>query len=296
MDSSLYVIVLNWNGERVIGPCLSSLKRVVEPELKIIVVDNASSDRSLEIIRREAPEAELIVNDANLLFAEGNNVGLRRAMERGGSRFLLLNNDTEVEPTFAAAMLAALEREPTAGIVGPKILYDGDERRIWYGGAGFYPMMWIPRHRNIRRIDGTFPERGGETGWVSGCALLVRREVIDAIGLLDPLYTIYCEDVDFCLRARRAGWRCLYEPTAVVRHKVSSSSGGGFTPFKLEHRIASTFRLHRRFKPLWWRALLFPVHALGLAVLVGALLCGGRPALARGAMRGVGRVVRGNVR
>ena len=291
----LYVVVLNWNGERVIGPCLASLKRVPEPALRIIVVDNASSDRSIDIIRREAPEAELIVNDRNLLFAEGNNVGMRRALERGGSHVLLLNNDTEVEPTFAAAMLAALERAPDAGIVGPKILYDGEPRRIWYGGAGFYPLVWIPRHYGIRRIDGAFPEKGGETGWVSGCAMLVRREVIEAIGVLDPGYTMYCEDVDFCLRARRAGWKCLYEPSAVVLHKVSSSSGGGFTAFKLEHRIMSTFRLYRRFKPLSWRVLLFPLHAMGLAILVGVLLCGGRFALARAALRAAGRMVRGNV-
>jgi GT2 family glycosyltransferase len=294
MDRSLYVIVLNWNGEQVIGPCLASLKRVSEPPLEIIVVDNASSDRSLDIVRREAPDADVIVNERNLLFAAGNNVGLKRAIERGGSYFLLLNNDTEVEPSFAAAMLACLERAPDAGIVGPKILYDGDPKRIWYGGAGFYPLLWIPRHFNIRKIDGTFPGGGGETLWVSGCAMLVRREVVEAIGLLDPGYTIYCEDVDYCLRARRAGWKCLYEPSAVVRHKVSSSSGGGFTAFKLENRIASTYRLFSRFKPLWWRVLLFPLHALGFVFLLGALLCGGRFTLVRGALRGAGRVVRGN--
>jgi len=296
MDRSLYVIVLNWNGEKVIGPCLASLKRVLEPPLEIIVVDNASSDRSIEIIRREAPDAEVIVNERNLLFAAGNNVGLRRAIERGGSYVLLLNNDTEVEPSFAAAMLASLDRAPDAGIVGPKILYDGEPKRIWYGGAGFYPLFWIPRHRDIRKIDGTFPERGGETGWVSGCAMLVRREVIERIGMLDPSYTIYCEDVDYCLRARRAGWKVLYEPAAVVRHKVSSSSGGGFTAFKLENRIVSTCRLFSRFKPRWWRVLLFPLHALGFVILLGALLCRGRFALLRGALRGASRVVRGNAR
>jgi GT2 family glycosyltransferase len=292
MDRTIYVVVLNWNGERVIGPCLASLRRIVEPRLEIIVVDNASSDRSLEIVRREAPEAELIVNDRNLLFAEGNNVGLRRAMERGARFCLLLNNDTEVEPSSAGALLASLEAKAEAGIVGPKILYDGEPRRIWYGGAGFYPLLWIPRHLDIRKVDGTFEDRRGETGWVSGCAMLVRREVIDRIGLLDPSYTIYCEDVDFCLRARRAGWKCLYEPSAVVRHKVSASSGGGMTAFKLENRIASTYRLFERFKPGWWRVLLFPLHALVFIALLCALACRGRFSLASGALRGALRAAR----
>ena len=292
MDRTVYVIVLNWNGREVIGPCLASLARVTDPHLEIIVVDNASSDGSAEIARREAPGAELIVNGRNLLFAEGNNVGLRRAIERGGSLFLLLNNDTEVDPAFAARMLEALDRDPAAGIVGPKIVYDDDPKRIWYGGGGFFPFAGIPKHVNIRMIDGSFPEHGGETLWVSGCAMLVRREVIDAVGLLDPSYRIYCEDVDFCLRARRAGWKCLYEPLARVRHKVSHSSGGGMTPFKIENRIASTFLLFRRFKPLWWRILMMPLQGALFVLLAAGLLLGGRFGLLRGAMRGAGRVVR----
>ncbi|MCX5753933.1 MAG: glycosyltransferase family 2 protein [Candidatus Krumholzibacteria bacterium] len=293
MDRAVYAIVLNWNGRGVIGPCLASLMRISDPSLEIIVVDNASSDDSAEIVRRDAPEAELIVNDRNLLFAEGNNVGIRRAIERGGSLFLLLNNDTEVDPAFVARMLEALERDPAAGIVGPKIVYDDDPKRIWYGGGGFFPFVWIPKHENIRKIDGSFPERGGETLWVSGCAMLVKREVLDAVGLLDPSYRIYCEDVDFCLRARRAGWKCLYEPRALVRHKVSFSSGGGMTPFKLENRIASTFRLYRRFKPLWWRILMAPAQGALFALLAVGLLLGGRFGLLRGAMRGAARLARG---
>jgi hypothetical protein len=219
---------------------------------------------------------------------------MRRAMERGARRILLLNNDTEVDPLFAARLLDALERDPRAGIAGPKILYHDDPSRIWYGGAGFYPIVGVPRHRDIRRVDGSFADRAGGTEWVSGCAMLVRREVVDAIGLLDPGYAIYCEDVDFCLRARRAGWRCVYEPRARVLHKVSSSSGGGMTPFKLENRIASTKRLFARHRPAWWRALLAPVHAAGLALLVVALFAGGRASLARAALRGAARAASGS--
>ena len=293
MDRTVYVIVVNWNGRNVIGACLASLARVSDPPLEIIVVDNASTDGSADIARREAPGAEIIVNERNLLFAEGTNVGLRRAIERGGNVFLLLNNDTEVDPRFAARMVEVLERDAEAGIVGPKIFYYDDPKRIWYGGGGFYPLIWVPRHDHIRALDGSFSEHCGGTAWVSGCAMLIRKEVIGAVGLLDPSYRIYCEDIDFCLRARRAGWKCVYEPLAHVWHKVSSSSGGGMTPFKLENRIASTYELFRRFRPFWWRAVMAPIHGTGLIVLALALLLSGRLALLGGALRGAWRALRG---
>ena len=289
----LYVIVLNWNGEEVIEPCLRSLDQVEEPKLHTIVVDNGSTDSSPDIVEREFPGVELIRNGRNLLFAEGNNVGLRRAVERGGRLFLHLNNDTEVDPGFAARMISAMEGNAGAGIVGPKILYHDDPGRIWYGGGDFYPIVWIPRHRNIRKLDRDVEDRGGETAYVTGCALLVTKEVVDSTGMLDPSYRIYCEDVDFCLRARAGGWRCIYEPSAHVWHKVSASSGGGFTPFKMENRLASTFMLFRRFKPFWWRLVLFPVHAAGFTLLCAGLLLTGRLGLLGGALRGMWRILRG---
>lgn len=293
MGETLWIVVLNWNGEKVIAPCLGSLARVTAPPLRILVVDNASTDRSAEIVRRDFPTAELVVNERNLLFAAGNNVGIERALAAGAGRVLLLNNDTTVDPGFAAAMAAALDRDPRVGIVGPKILYDGDPRLIWYGGGSFYPALGVPRHIDIRRRDGAVPDRTGETGYVSGCAMLVRREVFEEIGLLDPSYGMYNEDVDFCLRARRAGWKCWYEGAAVIRHKVSASSGGGFTSYKLEHRVESTYRLLRRFKPLWWRVAFAPAHAAAFVALLAALLVTGRWALLMGALRGAARVARG---
>ena len=293
MDRTVYVIVLNWNGRDVIGPCLASLARVTDPPLEIIVVDNASSDGSAEIVRREAPGAELIVNERNLLFAEGNNVGLRRAIERGGSLFLLLNNDTEVDPAFAARMLEALDRDPAAGIVGPKIVYDDDPKRIWYGGGGFFPLVWIPKHEHIRKIDGSFPEHGGETLWVSGCAMLVRREVIDAVGLLDPSYT----DL---LRGRRLLSQGAARGMEVPLRAARARAAQGELLERRRHdavQAREQDREHvpalRRFKPLWWRILMAPLQGALFVLLAAALLLGGRFGLLRGAMRGAGRVSRG---
>ncbi|MBU8923216.1 MAG: glycosyltransferase family 2 protein [Bacteroidales bacterium] len=290
-DNVVDVVVLNWNGRDVILPCLESLGKVTDPPIRVMVVDNASTDKSVDLVRERYPGIELVENPRNLLFAEGNNVGLRKVMERGGRFLLLLNNDTEVDPDFISEMMKCMD-DKKAGIVGPKIFYFNEPTRIWYGGGGFIPLLWIPKHENIRKRQTPDDDVIRSTEWVSGCAMLVRREVMEEIGFLDPLYTIYCEDVDFCLRAREAGWKCLYAPHARVWHKVSSSSGGGMTPFKLENRIASTGRLFRRFRPGCWNILMAPVHLLVFVIMLAGLAVGGRPGLAWAAIKGVHRTLR----
>jgi GT2 family glycosyltransferase len=285
---TVHVIILNWNGADVLGPCLDSLMRVTDPPLEIIVVDNGSTDSSQDIVGERYPGVELIENGENLLFAAGNNVGIAAAVERGARYILLLNNDTEVDPGFAARMLSAFD-DPETGIAGPKIFYFDDPERIWYGGGGFNRLTGVPYHRGLRRIDGSFEEARGDTGWVTGCAMMVRREVFDQVGLLDPSYRIYCEDVDLSLRASQAGWKLKYVPSSKVWHKVSSSSGGGMTPFKLENRIAGTVKLLSRHRPLWWRILVFPVHAAGFIGLSLGLLLTGRWKLLSAALRGAAR-------
>jgi len=285
------VIVLNWNGREVLGPCLDSLSRVSDPPLDIIVVDNGSTDSSQEIARERGGDVTLIENGRNLLFAAGNNVGIEAALARGAGFILLLNNDTEVDPLFINEMLQAFE-DPETGIAGPKIYYHDDPGRIWFGGGGFNRLTGVPYHEGIRKIDGEREDLPGETGWVTGCALLARAEVFDRLNGLDPSYRIYCEDVDFCLRARESGWKIRYVPSARVWHKVSSSSGGGMTPFKLENRLASTWKLLSRHRRPCWRVLVFPVHLAGFIGLSLGLLLGGRWKLLAAAMRGAASAMR----
>lgn len=288
---NLKIVILNWNGLGVIEDCLES---VLDSRggFEVAVVDNGSTDGSPAVVRRRFPGVEVIENGENLLFAAGNNVGIRKALEEGCNFILLLNNDTEVDPGFAVELMKAFD-DPEAGIAGPRIYYHDDPKRIWYGGGGFQPVTGLPFHRHIRRLETRADDEAGETGWVTGCAMMMRREVVEDIGLLDPSYRIYCEDVDYSLRAADAGWKVVYVPSARVWHKVSSSSGGGMTPFKLENRIASTWRLFSRHRPAWWRILVAPVHAFGFLILLAGLLIGGRLPLFRAALRGLRRTIRG---
>lgn len=287
----LHIIILNWNGKGVVGECLKSLGDLNYPDFRITVVDNASTDSSPEMIRKRFPEVDLIENEQNLLFAGGNNIGLRRGLEGNAELFLLLNNDTEVDPDFALKMADVFDN-PEVGVAGPRIYYYDDPRRIWYGGGGFYPLTGIPRHINIRKTDTGNKELPCQTGYVTGCAMMVRREVFEKIGLLDISYRMYCEDVDFCLRAREAGWKCFYVPEARVWHKVSSSSGGGFTPYKFENRIISNAKLLVQHKPLWWRILAVPLQSLILVIILISLIFTGKWDLVRAAAKGLSGILK----
>src|SRR3989304_8553833 len=128
----VYVIVLSWNGKNDTLECLASLQQLTYPNARVVVVDNASSDGTCDAIRSAFPNIELIVNNSNLRFAGGNNVGIRRSLERGAKYVLVLNNDTVVDRDFLSRLVEAAESDKKIGVVGPKIYYYDKPRRIWF--------------------------------------------------------------------------------------------------------------------------------------------------------------------
>ena len=256
-DALTYVIVLNWNGLADTRACLDSLEHAIDDTAVMLVVDNGSSDGSPEVLRREFPRARVLETGANLRFAGGNNAGIRAALAGGASRVMLLNNDTTVDPGFLRALSECLRTWPGAGIVAPKILYHASPDRIWYAGGEISPWTGTMRHRGIReRDDGRF-DAPRETDYASGCCFLASREVLERVGMLDESYFMYSEDADFCMRARRAGYRVVYEPRARVWHKVSVSAGGHLSSFKLRNKFVSNFRFFARYAA-WYQWGVFP--------------------------------------
>ena len=216
------VIILNWNGKHLLEECLSSIRSQTFRDFETIVVDNGSTDGSVDWIKeRWAGSVSTIALPSNLGFAGGNNAGIRVAR---GPYVILLNNDTAVDPGWLAAMHDAVRRHPDAGMFTPKILnyYRRDE--IDNTGHLIYPDgMARGRHR-LEKDDGRFDEEG-EVLSPSGCAGCYRRRMLDEIGLLDEAFFAYGEDADLGLRGRWAGWTCTYVPSAVVYHKYSATSG-----------------------------------------------------------------------
>lgn len=290
------ILIVNWNGAEVLGECLSSLAAVTRPDYEILVVDNASSDGSVDLVRERYPDVHVIESSENLLYAGGNNLGLQWGLERDFGLFLLLNNDTEVEADFLEPLVRASMQSDRAGIFGSKIFYADREETIWYAGGRVGRWTGTISHEGLRKKEGEWEDVPRRTDYVTGCCLLIRREVLEAIGLLDEGYHMYAEDVDFCLRARKAGFECRYVPESRLWHKISSASGGGLTAYKLYHRIVSTARLFRLHFPWYSYFTLVPVQVFLTLKFLVALLGRGQGDLIRAAIRGIVDLLRGKRR
>jgi GT2 family glycosyltransferase len=218
------VIVLNWNGRSDTIECLHSVMDMRYLNYGTIVVDNGSTDGSTRAVQEVFPSVDLLVNSENLGFAGGNNVGLRHALREHVDYVLLLNNDTVVDPALLDTLIATAETDPRIGIVGPKIYYCDQRDTLWYAGAKEQWLRRIPATIGLDQIDHGQYDQTGETAFVYGTAMLIRRQVLEEIGELDERFFAYHEDADLCLRARQAGYRCIYDPGGVVWHKVSAAT------------------------------------------------------------------------
>jgi GT2 family glycosyltransferase len=215
------VIVVNWNRRDLLRACLQSLTNQCATEFEIIVVDNGSGDGSAEMVEREFRRARLIRNSENRGFCAANNQGI----EASQAEFIaLLNNDAEASPGWLKALLDALDGRPDCGMAASKILVWEDPGRIDKAGHLIYP-----DGQNRGRGSGE-PDRGQydrieETLWPDGCAAMYRRRMLAEIGGFDEDLFAYADDAELGLRARIAGWRCIYAPAAVVRHHRGATLG-----------------------------------------------------------------------
>ena len=238
MYSKVAIIILNWNGKEDTIECLESLKHITYPNYEILLVDNGSTDGSVECFRERYPGMEIIENGENLGFAEGNNVGIRRAMDEGADYVLLLNNDTVVDPEFLGELVRVAEGDGKIGIVGPKIYYydyKGRKDVIWFAGGFINRWTGATSHEGEDKLDTQKYNRPKEIEYATGCAILIKRDVISSIGMLEQAFFTYYEDVDICFRARLDGWIIKYVPDARLWHKISQSSGGAYSSHTVYH-------------------------------------------------------------
>jgi GT2 family glycosyltransferase len=219
-------IILNWNKDDLTLETLASLREQTYPRLQTLVLDNGSDNQQEALARIKAafPEVRTLASKRNVGFAGGCNVGMRAALEIGADYLLLLNNDVLLQPGAIAELVAVLQSEPGAGAAGPLIYYASEPQRVWFGG-GTVRMggRVLPEHGEDAGIQAGSPAT--ESEWLPGTAILARRAAIARAGMMDASYFLYWEDVEWCFRLRRAGYRLLIVPRAVIYHKVNATSG-----------------------------------------------------------------------
>jgi N-acetylglucosaminyl-diphospho-decaprenol L-rhamnosyltransferase len=232
-NPDISIIVLNWNTRQLLRKCIASVYCTVSPiDIEVIVVDNNSSDGSADMVAESFPDATLIRNSKNIGFSAGNNLAIRQA---SGRYILLLNPDAELLPGSVQALFDFAEAHPDAAVIGPKLLNtDGSLQKNGRMFPTFAREMlhitkiyrlapgWFNRKYEWGRADF---DAATEVDEVSGACMLVRRAAIDKAGMLDERFFMYYEEVDWCLRIKKAGCKVWYLPEAQTVHHAGQGAG-----------------------------------------------------------------------
>jgi GT2 family glycosyltransferase len=249
-------LILNWNGGDDTLALLKNLQKVPYPDFDMLVLDNDSSDDSVEKIHAAFPEIEIIQTGANRGYAGGNNVGFRLALERAYDYALVLNNDLTVAPEMVNLLIEAFEKHQDIALAGPKIYRSDKPKEL------FYPAWRIDLDKWLFYRTQSAPHPSGLTDvdFVQGCAVMVRREFLEQCGMFDERFHLYCEDADLAVRARAEGWRTVEVEAASAWHRGYGSSGRHSplkTYYSLRNRLLFIKKHGRRRWSLRWRLLVF---------------------------------------
>ena len=262
--SRTVVIVVNYNNDQDTTQCVNSLQNSQKRPV-VVAVDNASTIGDIEAAVGTYPDSKLIYSPTNLGFGRGNNLGIRWALSHTDCEFIfLLNNDAMVEPDTITKLETALDDHPEAGVASPRIVMAEEPDMLWYGGG---EVAWrkgsarVPGY--LGPADATLALSARNVSFASGCAMLVRRSVLQEAGGFDPRFFMYEEDLELCLRVQEMGWTIRYVPEALVLHKVQGTQrkrGEGFLPLQHPHNPQLPFLMRHITKN---RLLTMTAHARG---------------------------------
>lgn len=212
----VFIIVLNYNGKEFLRKCLSSIFKIDYSNFEVVLVDNNSSDGSFEEAKNNFSKANFIKNEENVGFAAGVNVGIRFSLERMANYVLILNNDVEVEKDFLSKLVSVAEEDQKIGIASPVVL-DAVSKKVWFAGG---KINWL--RMKTQHGAKVFTEKSYFSEFISGCAMLIGKEVFRKIGLFDEDFFMYWEDADFCARSQKAGFKNVVVANSWVYHYEQS--------------------------------------------------------------------------
>lgn len=290
MIPKVSIVVLNYNRPKDTIECLDFLKKINYPNFEIIVVDNHSRDDSCQQIREKFPEVMIIENQENYGYAQGNNIGIRKAIGLSSDYIMILNNDTIVEKEFLSLLVNEMEKDPSVAVAGPLILYYDDENIIQSAGGTI--SFWRPRYLSQYRSVGDSLEMTNSVGYLSGCCILLRTGYLSKIGLFDPDFFLFCEEVDLCIRARKAGLNLLFVPQAKIWHKVSITAGGEYSPLAKYYGIRNRLLLLNKHGSNFDKIMFFMI-IIPLTVVKNFFVLIGRPESLLAFFRGLADGLRG---
>ncbi len=260
------IVVLNWNGKDVIFECLDSLLQQTYRPFEIVLVDNGSTDGSLEMIReRYGASLVIVASKTNVGFAEGCNVGIRASK---GEFIALVNSDATMEPSWLAEMVKGIQ-EPSVGMCASKIYYYGKKGLIENTGQTITRDALGRTRGRLEKDEGQY-DSVTEVFCPSGCAGLYRRDMMEKIGLFDGLFFAYADDIDVGLRGRLLGYQCHYIPTAVAYHKLSASFGllSSFKAYLVERNrlwvLIKCFPMRHLLQAPWYTLTRYFYHFYGI--------------------------------
>lgn len=223
------VVILNWNGKEATLDCLDSVYKSSYHDPDVIVVDNGSNDGTVTAVRRNFPVTKILENSVNLGYAEGNNVGLKYALDHKADYAFVLNNDTIVASDCISGLVADMECHLDAAAAAPKSYYFDAPEMIYFAGGRISQDGRVV-HLGSGKRDGVEFSSPTNTEWLTGCAILFRSEALRKVGLFDPRYYLLFEDADWSSRAKRVGYQLRIVPAAKLWHKISPSFVGTWSP------------------------------------------------------------------
>ncbi|MFZ5655235.1 MAG: glycosyltransferase family 2 protein [Pseudomonadota bacterium] len=275
MAPRVSIVTLNWRGVEDTLSCLDSLRELAYPNFFVVVVDNGSGDDSVVRIADGYPDVDLVETGANLGFAGGCNVGIRRALELGTDYVWLLNSDTWVDPRALAALVERAEQDPRLGAVGSVICDQREPQRVLAWGGG-----WVDL-RLGRPSHALAPVACDKLDYLTGASLLLRPRALEEVGLLDERFFLYWEETDLCFRLRARGWKLGVAPDSRVWHRGPGASRRRLRQ-KDRHFNHSAVQFLFRYAPHPWIATL-----TGGALRLGVRLARGEFGRARAVVRGL---------
>ncbi len=274
----LAIIIINWNSLELTSDTLKALQHCSFKDFDVVLVDNGSGDGSGEALQKDFPEVIHLSSPVNVGFTGGNNIGMNYALENGYDYIMLLNNDVDADPGFLEPLISRMEADPQMGAIQPLIMFHHNRNLVWNAGGKY--LRWIGVSKTLTDLPQmTSPSK---TDWITGCAFMIKSEVLRKVGLLEEKYFIYHEDVDLSLRIRNAGYSLWIDPASVIYHiagmsqKAKTKGKEGFVSPKVHYLNARNriWTIRKYTRPIEWPTVFIYQFLYMLTVSVYFILRG----------------------